>query len=57
MHQAPPPPLVAMRKADSHLRAAAELLSIADEGRLQSHVRSAIGELRAKMRSRAHSAP
>lgn len=54
MGQAPPPPLVAMRKADEHLRAAAELLSIADEPRLQSHVRSTLGGLRAAMRARAH---
>jgi len=54
MRHTPPPALVAMRKADSHLSAAAQLLEIADEDRLRTRVRTALGDLRAAMRSRTH---
>lgn len=54
MRHTPPPALVAMRKADSHLSAAAQLLEIADEDRLRTRVRAALGDLRAAMRSRTH---
>lgn len=53
-HSPPPAPLVAMRKADGHLRAAAQLLEIADEDRVRSRVRTALGDLRVAMRARSH---
>lgn len=53
MAPSPPPHLVAMRRADAHLQAAAELLEIADEDRLRKRVRTTLGDLRDRIRSRA----
>ncbi len=50
-----PAPLTAMRKAEAHLQAAAQLLALANEDHIRARIRGAVSELRSTMRSRSHS--